>query len=181
MVAPDKTQMHVVNHLTGEVMPGEERNVLVESARIARGAITNIDSLNPEELDALVLPGGFSAAKNLCDFAISGINSSADPAVARLLKTIHEMGKPIAAICISPAVVAGALGEINPELTIGNDKATAEALEAMGAMHFQCPVDGFHVDKKNKLISTPAYMLGKRISEVHAGISSMVNALMDLI
>ncbi len=181
MVAPDKTQMHVVNHLTGEVMPGEERNVLVESARIARGAITNIDSLNPTELDALVLPGGFGAAKNLCDFAVAGVDSSVDPAVARLLKTVHEMGKPIAAICISPAVVAGALGEINPELTIGNDKATAQALEAMGAMHFQCPVEGFHVDKKNKLISTPAYMLGKRISDVHTGISNMIDALMELI
>jgi enhancing lycopene biosynthesis protein 2 len=181
IAAPDKTQMHVVNHLTGEVMPEEERNVLVESARIARGAITNIDSLHPADLDALVMPGGFGAAKNLCDFAVAGAEATVDPAVARLLKTTHELGKPIAAICISPAVVAAALGEITPELTIGNDKATAEALEVMGANHFQCPVKGFHVDKKNKLISTPAYMLGKRISDVHAGISNMVDALMEMI
>ncbi|MCK5879775.1 MAG: isoprenoid biosynthesis glyoxalase ElbB [Holophagae bacterium] len=181
IVAPDKTQMHVVNHITGEVMPGEERNVLVESARIARGAITNIDALNPADLDALVLPGGFGAAKNLCDFAVAGAETSVDPAIAQLLKTVHEMGKPIAAICISPAVVAAALGKTNPELTIGNDRATAEALESMGAMHFQCPVEGFHVDEKNKLISTPAYMLGKSISDVHTGISNMADALMDMI
>ncbi len=181
IAAPDKTQMHVVNHLTGEVMPGEERNVLVESARIARGAITNIDSLDPSKLDALVLPGGFGAAKNLCDFAVSGAEATVDPAVARLLKTVHEMGKPIAAICISPAVVAAALGELNPELTIGTDKATADALETMGAKHFECPVDGFHVDEANKLISTPAYMLGKRISDVQAGIANMIDALMGMI
>ncbi len=181
VMAPDKPQMHVINHLTGEVAEGETRNVLVESARIARGEIKNIDDVKAEELDALVMPGGFGAAKNLSTFAVDGANAKVDPSVAKLLKEVHSQGKPIAAVCIAPAVVAAALGEINPELTIGNDEATAKAIESMGGKHFVCPVDGFHVDEKNKIISTPAYMLGKRISEVHAGISKMIDALMKLI
>ncbi len=181
LMAPDKPQMHVINHLTGEEAKGETRNVLVESARIARGEIKNIDQVKADELDALVMPGGFGAAKNLSTFAVDGANAKVDPSVARLLKEVHSQGKPIAAVCIAPAVVAAALGEINPELTIGNDEATAKAIETMGGKHFECPVDGFHVDEKNKIISTPAYMLGKRISEVHAGISKMIDALMKLI
>jgi len=181
LMAPDKTQMHVINHLTGEVMAGEERNVLVESARIARGNIRNLDEVTADELDALVLPGGFGAAKNLSDFAVAGAGATVDTSVARMLKEVHAQGKPIAAICISPAVVAAALGDINPELTIGKDQNTAKAIESMGGRHFECPVDGFHVDEKNKLISTPAYMLGTRISEVHEGIRNMVTALLKLI
>ncbi len=181
IMAPDKPQLHVINHLTGEEVKSETRNVLVESARIARGEIKNIEDVKADELDALVLPGGFGAAKNLSTFAVDGANAKVDPAVARLLKEAHSQGKPIAAVCIAPAVVAAALGEINPELTIGNDEATAKAIESMGGKHFVCPVDGFHVDEKNKIISTPAYMLGKRISEVHAGISNMIDALLKLI
>ncbi len=181
IMAPDKLQMHVINHLTGEESKGETRNVLVESARIARGEIKNINDVKADELDALVMPGGFGAAKNLSNFAVKGEKAEVDPSVARLLREVHKQGKPIAAVCIAPAVVAAALGDINPELTIGNDEATAKAIESMGGKHFVCPVDGFHVDEKNKIISTPAYMLGKRISEVHAGISKMVDALMKLI
>ncbi len=181
IMAPDKPQLHVINHLTGEEVKSETRNVLVESARIARGEIKNIEDVKADELDAVVLPGGFGAAKNLSTFAVDGANAKVDPAVARLLKEAHSQGKPIAAVCIAPAVVAAALGEINPELTIGNDEATAKAIESMGGKHFVCPVDGFHVDEKNKIISTPAYMLGKRISEVHAGISNMIDALLKLI
>ncbi len=181
IMAPDKPQMHVINHLTGEEVKSETRNVLVESARIARGEIKNIEDVKADELDALVMPGGFGAAKNLSTFAVDGANAKVDPSVARLLKEVHSQGKPIAAVCIAPAVVAAALGEINPELTIGNDEATAKAIESMGGKHFVCPVDGFHVDEKNKIISTPAYMLGTRISEVHAGISNMIDALLKLI
>lgn len=181
LMAPDKPQMHVINHSNGEIMAGEERNCLVEAARIARGEISCMDDVNTDELDALVMPGGFGAAKNLSDFAVSGSEAVVDSAVARVIRDIHEQRKPIVAICISPAVIAAALGDRSPELTIGNDEGTAEAIKAMGGNHIACPVDGFHVDEKNRIISTPAYMLGKRISEVHEGIAKSVEALMRMV
>ncbi len=181
LMAPDKPQMHVINHRNGEIMAGEERNCLTESARIARGDISCMDDIDTDKLDALVMPGGFGAAKNLSDFAVSGPEAVVDSAVARVIREIHEQGKPIAAICISPAVIAAALGDRAPELTIGNDKGTAQAIESMGGKHFECPVDGFHVDEKNRIISTPAYMLGKRISDVHAGIAKTIDSLIKML
>jgi len=180
LCAPDMAQMHVVNHLTGEVAEGEERNVLVESARIARGEIRDLAEVRADELDALILPGGFGAAKNLCDFAVKGADCEVHPGVARLVREVHGQGKPLAAVCIAPALLARVLGGEAPELTIGTDEATAGALEAMGARHVACPVKEFVVDRDRKLVSTPAYMLGQSISEVAEGIDRCVEALLDL-
>lgn len=178
--APDVPQLHVVNHLTGEVEEGAERNVLVESARIARGAIRDVAEVTADELDALILPGGFGAAKNLCDFAVKGADCDVDPGVAALVRAVHEQGKPVAAVCIAPALIAKVLGDEGPELTIGNDADTAGALEAMGAAHVACPVREFVVDRKRKLISSPAYMLAESISEAAEGIEKTVAILIDM-
>ncbi len=181
LMAPDMTQMHVINHRNGDIMAGEERNCLTEAARIARGDISCLDDVDVDSLDALVLPGGFGAAKNLSDFAVAGTEATVDPDVARIVRQVHENGKPILAVCIAPAIIARALGDRGPEVTIGNDEGTAGAIESFGGKHINCPVDGFHVDRNNRIISTPAYMLGQRISEVHAGIANAVDALGDLI
>ena len=178
--APDVPQLHVVNHLTGEVEEGTERNVLVESARIARGAIRDVAEVTADELDALILPGGFGAAKNLCDFAVKGADCDVDPGVAALVRAVHEQGKPVAAVCIAPALIAKVLGDEGPELTIGNDADTAGALEAMGAAHVACPVREFVIDRERKLISSPAYMLAESISEAAEGIEKTVAALIDM-
>jgi enhancing lycopene biosynthesis protein 2 len=178
--APDIPQLHVVNHLSGDVEEGAERNVLVESARIARGAIRDVAEVTADELDALILPGGFGAAKNLCDFAVKGANCEVDPGVAALVRAVHEQGKPVAAVCIAPALLAKVLGDEGPELTIGNDADTADALEAMGAAHVACPVREFVVDRERKLISSPAYMLAEGISEAAEGIEKTVAALIDM-
>ncbi len=178
--APDIPQMHVVNHLTGEVAEGESRNVLVESARIARGAIQDIATVKADDLDALIIPGGFGAAKNLCDFAVKGPDCTVHPQVARLVREVHGQGKPVAAVCIAPAILASVLGEESPALTIGTDENTAAALEKMGAQHLSCPVTEFVVDKERKLITTPAYMLAQRISEAAEGIEKTVQALLDM-
>ncbi len=178
--APDVPQLHVVNHLTGEVEEGAERNVLVESARIARGAIRDVAEVTADELDALILPGGFGAAKNLCDFAVKGADCDVDPGVAALVRAVHEQGKPVAAVCIAPALLAKVLGDEGPELTIGNDADTAGALEAMGAAHVACPVREFVVDRERKLISSPAYMLAESISEAAEGIEKTVAILIDM-
>ena len=180
LCAPDVAQLHVVNHLTGEVVDGESRNVLVESARIARGVIRDVAAVSADELDALILPGGYGAAKNLCDFALAGPDCTVNPDVARLVRAVHAHGKPVAAVCIAPALLAKVLGEHQPKLTIGNDPATAGALEKMGARHVGCPVDELVVDRERKLVSTPAYMLATRISEAAAGIEKAVDALLDM-
>jgi enhancing lycopene biosynthesis protein 2 len=180
LCAPDAPQLHVINHLTGEVAEGEQRNVLVESARIARGSIRDVAEVSADELDALILPGGFGAAKNLCDFAVSGPDCSVHPGVAELVRAVHDQGKAVAAVCIAPALIAKVLGTEGPELTIGTDADTAGALETMGARHVSCPVTEFVVDRDRKLISSPAYMLAQSISEAAEGIEKTVAELMEM-
>jgi len=180
LCAPDIEQMHVVNHLTGDVAEGESRNVLVESARIARGSIRDIATVSADEIDALILPGGFGAAKNLCDFAVQGSSCTVDEGVARLVREVHAQSKPIAAVCIAPALIARVLGGENPSLTIGSDFDTAEALESMGADHVTCPVRECVVDEKHRIITTPAYMLAQSMSEAAEGIEKTVRELLRL-
>lgn len=182
-MAPDIDQMHVVNHLTGEPAEGEKRNVLVESARIARGNIQDIAKVKGSDIDALIFPGGFGAAKNLCDFAVKGPDCNVNPEVARLVREVVAAKKPLAAVCIAPALVSKVLGkeQLAHRLTIGTDEATAQALQLMGSEHVACPVREFVVDQKNKLVSTPAYMLAGRISEAAEGIEKTVKALLDLL
>jgi len=172
--------LEVVNHLTGEPT-GEKRNILLESARIARGNIKEISHVKAADLDALILPGGFGAVKNLSDFAYKGADAKPNPEVARLVREVHAAKKPIGAICIAPATIAAILGrDHHPTLTIGNDKGTAEAMQKMGAKHQECPVREFTVDEKNKIVSTPAYMLAQRVSEAAEGIEKLVKKVMEL-
>jgi enhancing lycopene biosynthesis protein 2 len=181
-MAPDMEQMHVVNHLTGQPAAEEKRNVLVESARIARGNIRNIKEVRASELDALIFPGGFGAAKNLCDFAVKGPDCDIHPEVARLVREIVQAKKPLGAVCIAPALVSKVLGDdkLAHKLTIGTDHDTAKALEAMGSTHEACPVSEFIIDRQNKLVSSPAYMLAGRISEAAEGIEKTVKALIEM-
>lgn len=178
-MAPDMEQYHVVNHLTGEAS-NEKRNVLVESARIARGEISDVKDINASDIDALTLPGGFGAAKNLSNFAIKGKDADIHPEVHRLITEMTDMKKPVGAICISPVVLAGVLRDRHPEVSIGNDLGTADAIEAMGGGHSVCSVDMIHVDKKNNLVSTPAYMLGPGIAEVAEGIEKLVEQIFKM-
>lgn len=179
-MAPDIVQAEVVNHLTGEDTD-EQRNVLVESARIARGEISDIASVDASTLDALILPGGFGAATNLSNFAAKGSNSSVNEHVAKMIKDVHGAGKPICAICIAPAIIAKVLGKEGPTLTIGNDEEAAEAIEVCGAKHEACAVRDFVVDVENKIVTTPAYMLGPSIAHVAEGIERAVRATVALI
>ncbi len=177
-LAPDRPQTEVVDHLRGRPV-AETRNVLVESARIARGKIRDAATVKAGELDALLLPGGFGAATNLSDFATAGAGAKADPVVARLLKELHAAKTPIAALCIAPAVLAAALGR--GELTIGDDEGTSRNLEALGARHVKAGATDVVVDRENRLVTTPCYMLAGRISEVADGAEKAVRALLDLI
>ena len=176
--APDVAQLHVINHLTGEEMP-ESRNVLVESARIARGAVKDIGQANAADFDALIVPGGFGAAKNLSNFAVEGAGCSINPQVLALAEAFAEAGKPVGLICISPALAAKIYGP-GVTCTIGNDAETAAALDKMGATHIECTVEDIVEDPARKLVSTPAYMLGKNISEVASGINKLVDRVLEL-
>ena len=178
--APDVEQMHVVDHRTGDVSTGETRNVLTESARIARGAIVPVDELAAGDIDALVLPGGFGAAKNLCDFATEGPGCRVHPAVEQLVRDVHAAGKPIGAICIAPAVIARVLGKRKPVLTIGTDAGTAGVLQDMGARHEDRPVNEISVDREQRIVSTPAYMLGPGITDVAVGIEACCREVMAM-
>jgi len=179
-MAPN-VEFPVTDHLTMQETGGK-RNALVESARIARGNIRDIKDVKATDLDAIIFPGGFGAAKNLCDFAMKGAGAAVQPEVARLLKEVAAARKPIGAICIAPVLIATVLGrEFGPNLTIGNDSGTAAEIEKTGATHQQCPVRDFVVDKKNKIVSTPAYMLATHISEAYEGIDKCVKAVIELI
>ena len=173
-LAPDVAQKHVVNHLTGQPEKGESRNVLVEAARIARGKVKDLAGFDPAGLDALVLPGGFGAAKNLCDFSFRGADCEVHPEVARVVRAVHEAGRPVGAICIAPVILARLLGGERPKLTIGSDPGTAAAIEKMGGAHVACGGGGAVVDAERRLVTTPAYMLDSPISEVAAGIDELV-------
>ncbi len=181
-MAPNVDQLHVIDHLTGKEVAGEKRNVLTESARIARGDIKDIATVKAVDIDALFFPGGFGAAKNLCDFAVKGENCDVHPEVMRLAKEITDAKKPLAAVCIAPAMVAKIFqGEkVHPTLTIGNDKDTSDKIKTMGSNHQDCPVKEFVVDKENKIVSSPAYMLGQNISEVAEGIEKTVQEVLKL-
>ncbi|MBP2857027.1 isoprenoid biosynthesis glyoxalase ElbB [Dickeya oryzae] len=176
--APDKEQLHVVNHLNGEVT-GEKRNVLAESARIVRGKIQPLSSADPQQLDALIVPGGFGAAKNLSDFATRGADCEIDKELKILTREIHKKNKPIGFICIAPAMLPKLL-DTSVRLTIGNDMGTAQAIEAMGGVHVECPVDDIVVDVAHKVVTTPAYMLANSISEAACGIEKLVARVLEL-
>ncbi|MFJ2464337.1 isoprenoid biosynthesis glyoxalase ElbB [Pseudomonas sp. NPDC087615] len=176
--APDIAQLHVINHLTGEEMP-ESRNVLVESARIARGNIKDIRQADVEDFDALIVPGGFGAAKNLSNFAIEGAGCTVQPDVLALAEAFAEAGKPVGLICISPALAAKIYGP-GVTCTIGNDTDTATAMNKMGASHEECVVGDIIEDKARKLVTTPAYMLAQNISEAASGINKLVDRVLEL-
>ncbi len=171
--APDIPQARVIDHRTGKAT-GETRNVLTESARIARGRIEDVRHAKAADLDALILPGGYGAAFNLSDFATKGADATVDPGVERLVRDVHAARKPIGAICIAPALIARVLGAEGPRVTIGSEAETAAAIEACGADHVECSVGDFVVDERRRIVSTPAYMLGPGIADVAAGIERCV-------
>lgn len=179
-LAPDIEQMHVVNHLTGAVAEGETRNVLVEAARIARGEVQDLKNARVEDYSALIVPGGFGAAKNLCDFAVKGADMTVQPDFLRFAQAMHGAGKPIGLMCIAPAMSARIFGE-GVNCTIGSDADTAAAIEAMGGKHISCPVKEAVVDRERKLVTTPAYMLAGNVAEAAAGINRLVDEVLAMI
>jgi enhancing lycopene biosynthesis protein 2 len=162
---------------------GERRNTLIESARISRGDITDIANVSADDMDGLVMPGGFGSATHISDFAAKGADCTVHPDVQRLIGGLHQAGKPIGAICIAPGSLAAALKEINVtgvKMTIGNDPGTAALINELGQVHVDCTVGKCVIDKKHKIVTTPAYMLGPGIKDIQPGIEAAVKAVYDM-
>ncbi len=176
--APDIEQHHVINHITGEEM-NEKRNVMVEAARIARGNIKPLSELNMEDFDALMLPGGFGVAKNLSDFAFKGPDCSVIPDVENAIRDAVAQNKPIGALCISPAIVAKVLDGVS--VTIGQDKATADAVEKMGSKHEITNHGEVVIDKTYKVATTPCYMLDATIADIADGAMNVTKAVFEMV
>ena len=173
--APDAAQWAVCDHFSGQPRPGESRNMLQESARVARGAVQPLAQARAEDLDALIIPGGNGAAHNLGGFAAAGARGRVLPDLERLILAMVAAGKPVGAICIAPALMALVLGPRAPRLTLGSatDLAAVEAGRT-GALLLECAVDEVVVDEEMNLVSTPAYMLAKSVAEADAGIGKLV-------
>jgi enhancing lycopene biosynthesis protein 2 len=177
--APDILQQSAINHLNG-AKESTERHVLVESARIARGAIRPLSSARAVDLDAVVIPGGFGAATNLCDFAARGADMVVNPQLAELLLDMHAAHKPIGAICIAPVILAKVFGRLGCRITIGFDKDTALTLQKLGAQHVEASAEEIVVDSNLRLVTTPAYMLGHSVKEIHQGIRKLATEVVRL-
>ncbi|XP_003463997.1 glutamine amidotransferase-like class 1 domain-containing protein 3, mitochondrial isoform X1 [Cavia porcellus] len=185
--APDIPQMHVIDHTQGQPSEKESRNVLTESARIARGKISSLAQLSAANHDAAIFPGGFGAAKNLSTFAVDGKDCRVNEDVARVLKEFHGAGKPIGLCCIAPVLAAKVLRGV--EVTVGHEQeeggkwpyaGTAEAIKALGAKHCVKGVTEAHVDQKNKVVTTPAFMCDTALHHIHDGIGVMVRSVLEL-
>mmetsp|Transcript_38900 Transcript_38900/g.81363 ORF Transcript_38900/g.81363 Transcript_38900/m.81363 type:complete len:235 (+) Transcript_38900:24-728(+) len=188
--APNKDQMHVVNHLTGEEeTSGENRNVLVESARIARGNVKALDECNAGDFDALVIPGGFGAAKNLSDYASKGADLTVDSTLEEIMRKFHTQGKPIGLSCIAPTIAAKVFGSTGCKLTVGSDvesekypfAGAAGAIKSLGAQHQTCEPNEACIDKENKIVSSSAYMYAGLPHEIDDSVRAMVEGVLSLL
>lgn len=177
--APNIEQAAVINGLTSE-KTAEHRNVLVESARLARGDIKDIRELKLSDYDGILLPGGLGAVTNWCNFAQAGIECNVEKSISDVLEEAYKQKLVIGAMCIAPVVVAKVLGKYGVTVTIGNDKTVAKSIEAAGAHQQDTKVEDACVDEKNRIVTTPAYMLAHNISEVNQGARSLVKAMMRL-
>lgn len=175
--APNKS-FTSTNHITGE--KGDTRNILEESARITRGQIEDVKDLNVDHFDALIFPGGYGAAKHLCNWATAGSKCEVNPDVERAVLGFHKKGKPIGAICIAPVIIAKVLGKHKISLTIGDNKETAAEIVKTGAIHENCPVTEYISDRNHKVLSTPAYMYEAKPHAVFQGISKMMRELLEM-
>ncbi|CCW30632.1 Enhancing lycopene biosynthesis protein 2 [Xenorhabdus nematophila F1] len=177
--SPDALQHHVINHLNGEEK-SETRNIMEESARITRGNIQPLSEVDVNALDALIIPGGFGAAKHLCNFAFKGSDCIINKELLSVVQAMHQQGKPMGFMCISPVMVPKMLGK-PIKVTIGNDPETAAQIAQMGGIHVECPVDDIVVDFENKIVTTPAYMLAESLSQAEKGIDKLIKKILEMI
>ncbi|CAL1329198.1 isoprenoid biosynthesis glyoxalase ElbB [Candidatus Providencia siddallii] len=177
--ALDELQNTVVNH-TNNKQKKQQRNQMEESARISRGEIFSLSTIDANNLDGLIIPGGFGIIRNLCDFEINGSKCKINKNLIKIIKNMHQLKKPLGLMCIAPVIIPKILN-IPIKLTIGNDKKIISEIKKMGAIHIECAVDNIIVDEDNLIVTTPAYMLTKSIFEINNGISKLVKKILEMI
>jgi enhancing lycopene biosynthesis protein 2 len=179
--APDAAQSDVVNCLTGHPMPDQTRNMLIESARIARGAVLPLSRLDAKSYDAVIIPGGFGVAKNLCTFASEGSKGKVLPELKYILEQFHAQRKPIGAVCIAPVVVAMTFPNKGIELTLGGKSEASQELEKLGHRHVVCAANGCVTDSSYRIVTTPAYMYDQaKLSDIFTGIQKLTAEVVQL-
>ena len=176
--APDIEQHHVLNFITNQEM-AEKRNVLVESARIARGNIKDLKDYRVDDFDGLIIPGGLGVAKNLSTFAFEGADCTVNEDVVRAVRETAAQNKPIGALCIAPAIIAKILGDV--VVTIGQDSGTEATIVKMGASHEKTTHGEIVIDKEKKVVTTPCYMLDARVDQIGEGAEKLVMTLLEMI
>ena len=176
--APDVPQGRVINFLTNEEMK-EKRNVLLESARIARSQIKPLSDFTHEDYDILVMPGGSGVAYNLCTFAVDGDRMTVLPQVELCVRAMRKAGKPIGALCISPVIIAKVLKKVT--VTFGKDEKINAIFQQSGTKTTNADARSIVIDLDNKIVTTPCYMLDARISEVSEGIDKLIQQLIKLV
>jgi enhancing lycopene biosynthesis protein 2 len=176
--APNVKQHHVINHISGEAM-NEARNVLTEAARIARGKIKALTEYRVADFDALIFPGGFGVAKNLCTYAVDGTDCHVDRVVEAAIRDTHRAGKPIGALCISPVLITRVLGDVT--VTIGNDPSTTTNITSMGGRHEIKRHGEVSIDKKNRIVTSPAYMLNATITDIARDAEEVIKAIKKMV
>ncbi len=176
--APDIAQHHVLNHITGKEM-NEQRNVLIESARIARGQVKDLADFKADDHDALVIPGGLGAAKNLCTYAFDGAACTVNKDLQKAVLAIRAQEKPIGALCIAPVILARLLDQVL--VTIGQDPATITSIEAMNASHQTTMQGEIAVDSVHKIVTTPCYMLNSRVDQIAEEAERVIREILNLI
>ncbi len=180
-IAPSGNQAEVVNHQTGAAVAAEQRNMLVEAARLSHGGVAPLDSVQPEDLDALVIPGGLGFVKSVTTFGKDGASFSYDPALGQLLTDLHRQRKPLGFLCITPVLAAKLFGAEHPRLTIGGDAGMMAVMEGLGARAVPATAEEAVVDEEARLVSSPAYMVGPSVSHVAVGIEEAVARVLELI
>lgn len=181
VAAPDGLQADTINHCNGQSERNSERNMLAESARIARGQITALSDVNPDQYDSLFFPGGFGVARNLCNFADAGENMQVRDDISDLIKSFYQLRRPMGFICIAPVLAAKVLSEYKPLLTAGSSGDVSKIMEQWGARHQECQKGECLVDEKSKIVSTPAYMYGdSSMAEVNEGIKRLVKSICQM-
>lgn len=178
LFAPNVMQHNVVNHITGEVMK-ESRNVLTEAARIARGKIKALTEYRAEDFDALIFPGGFGVAKNLCTYAFDGPNCHVDRVVEDAIRSTHKAGKPIGALCISSLLITRVLGGVS--VTVGNDRETAADIKTLGGISVDRNHGEAEIDRKNLIVTAPCYMLDSTIKDIARDADAVIRAVRELL
>lgn len=189
-MAPNIKQHHVLNHMSGEEL-NEDRNVLIESSRIARGDIKDINECSMDDYDALVIPGGFGAAKNLSKWAFNGPDGEINADVRRIVNEAVTQKKPVAALCMGPTLVAKSLegSGVSSKLTVGTTEenspyeidAISAGMESVGASPSMKSIREVEIDQNNKIVSAPCYMMDGDIVDVHNNIQLAIKEMFTLL